>query len=96
LKGFAVKGARRNRVTPRLRFSRCAPSALRAQLPLSRQLRLIAKRTEWQLPRQSGFARTEAVADAHRYMQLTQCENQNLKFVHENQKISTLSLVCVA
>ena len=66
VKGFAVEGARRNRVTKRLRFSRSAPSALRAQLPLSRQLQLIVQRPEWQLPRQSGFAGPEAVADAHR------------------------------
>ena len=57
-------GARRLWLTPRLRFSRYAPSALRAQLPLARQLRLFVKRTEWQLPRQSGFAGPEAVADA--------------------------------
>ena len=60
-----MRGPRQLQLTPRLRFSRCAPSALRAHLPLSRQLRLIVKRTEWQLPRQSGFAGTNPVADAN-------------------------------
>jgi hypothetical protein len=76
VKGFAYIGARRQRVTPHLhcvpRFARHL--ALRAQHPLSRQLRLNVKRPEWQLSRQSGFAGTDAVADANRYTALAKPE----------------------
>ena len=53
---------KRNRVTPRLRFSRYAPSALRAQGPLSHCL----QKTTAQTMRQSGFAGPDPVADAKR------------------------------
>jgi hypothetical protein len=74
-------GARCHHLTPHLR---CAPHsvrhlALRAQHPLSRQLRLNVKRPEWQLPRQSGFAGADAVADANRYAKcrfFVELENQ--------------------
>jgi diadenosine tetraphosphate (Ap4A) HIT family hydrolase len=62
-------GRASRRLTPHLRCGRYAPLALRAQHPLSRQLRLNVKRPEWQLPRQSGFAGPDAVADANRCAQ---------------------------
>jgi len=86
-----VKGARRQPVTMRLRFSRYAPSGLRAQLPLARQLRLIVKRPEWQLPRQSGFAGPEAVADAERYRQSPQHHPEKL-IAHKNKTTPSSSM----
>jgi hypothetical protein len=59
-------GRAARRVTPHLRFSRYAPSALRAQLPLLHCL----QKTKTQTMRQSGFARPETVADANRWPKL--------------------------
>jgi len=46
------------------------------------------KRTEWQLPRQSGYAGAEAVADANRFTQaaLDYPTTPPWQIVHEKQR----------
>ena len=88
-KNCAVKGPLA--LTPHLRYARHL--ALRPQLPLSHQLRLSAKRTEWLLPRQSSYAGLEAVADGKTLDEMGKGNQILAVYLHNNESYTAFFVV---